>query len=96
MYSSRSAIHVRKKAKEHGTQRRIERAADVRDGSGVIVVDDVATSGGSALDVVSCLTDAGFKVYGVVVLVDRMEGAGEAFEAAGVPFVSLFAPANFK
>lgn len=93
---SMSHIHVRKEAKGHGTRRRIERGADVPHGADVIVVDDVATSGGSALDVVDCLSIAGFRVRGVAVLVDRQEGAAELFKKEGIPFLSLLTPANFR
>jgi orotate phosphoribosyltransferase len=88
-------IHVRKEAKDHGTQR-IERAPDIEDGATVIVFDDVATSGGSAQDVALCLMEAGFEVAGVAVLVDRGEGAGAKLATTGLPLLSLFTRADFQ
>jgi orotate phosphoribosyltransferase len=91
----KGTVYVRKSVKGHGTQQRIERAVDVPDKANVIIFDDVATSGGSALDVARCLFDAGYHVRGCAVLVDRQEGAQEAFEKAGIPFLALFTPADF-
>lgn len=95
-FGSMSHIHVRKEAKGHGMMKRIERGADVPYGAEVIVVDDVATSGGSALDVVNCLSAAGFRVRGIAVLVDRQEGAAEVFKKEDIPFLSLLTPADFR
>lgn len=81
---------VRGQAKAHGMQRRIEGPA-ITAADQVVIVDDVATSGGSlikAIDAVRAETDA--KVLQALVIVDREEGAGQALQEAGIELVSLF------
>ncbi len=78
---------VRKEAKGHGTGRRIE--GSFREGDRVAVVEDVITTGGSALNAVRALRDAGATVAGVLALVDREEGGREALEAEGLSVISL-------
>lgn len=78
------AFVVRKDAKAHGLQRRIE-GADVK-GRRVLVVEDTSTTGGSALTAVEAVREAGGEVVGVAVVVDRATGAQEAVEAAGLPY----------
>ena len=80
---------MRKKAKSHGSQQYIEGLRDT-DGHPVIVVEDVCTTGGSALKAIGHARDAGLKVIGVICLVDREQGGREAIEAAGYPFVRIF------
>jgi orotate phosphoribosyltransferase len=82
-------VYVRKKPKEHGTQRMIEGDPDVK---GVaVVVDDVATTGSSILRAVGALKEAGFTVRDALVVVDRDEGAAQALEKGGVKLHSLLA-----
>jgi orotate phosphoribosyltransferase len=78
------AFVVRKQAKEHGMQRRIE-GPDVA-GRRVIAVEDTSTTGASPLAAVEALREAGAEVVGVAVIVDRDTGAREVIEAAGVPY----------
>jgi orotate phosphoribosyltransferase len=78
------AFVVRKQAKEHGLQRRIE-GPDVA-GRRVVAVEDTSTTGASPLAAVEALREAGAEVVGVAVIVDRDTGAGEVIEAAGVPY----------
>jgi orotate phosphoribosyltransferase len=78
---------VRKEAKAHGTGRLIE--GSFREGDRVAVVEDVITTGGSALRAVSAVRQAGGTVVGVLALVDREEGGREAIEAVGLPVVAL-------
>ena len=75
---------VRKEAKKHGMQRRIE-GPDVA-GRRVIAVEDTSTTGASPLTAVEALREAGAEVVGVAVIVDRNTGAREVIEAAGVPY----------
>jgi orotate phosphoribosyltransferase len=75
---------VRKAAKEHGMQRRIE-GIEVA-GQPVLAVDDTSTTGASVLAAVDALTDAGATVVGVATVVDRDTGAREAIEAHGLPY----------
>ena len=67
---------VRKKAKEHGTKQRIE--GILQPGWRVVIVEDVATTGGSALEAIEAAEAAGAKVIKVISVVDREEGAKEA------------------
>jgi orotate phosphoribosyltransferase len=75
---------VRKQAKEHGLQRRIE-GPDVA-GRRVLAVEDTSTTGASPLTAVEALREAGAEVVGVAVIVDRDTGARSVIEAAGVPY----------
>ncbi|WP_152043343.1 orotate phosphoribosyltransferase [Salinigranum salinum] len=68
-------VIVRKKTKEYGTANRIEGRFDT--GERVVVLEDIATTGTSALDAVEALREAGAVVDRVVVVVDRQEGARE-------------------
>jgi orotate phosphoribosyltransferase len=81
------AFTVRKEAKTHGTGKLIEGA--FKAGDRTVVIEDVITTGGSALKAVAAVRNADGLVAGVLALVDREEGGREAIEAAGVPVVSL-------
>ncbi len=80
------AFVVRKKEKEHGTQRRIE-GPDVA-GRRVLVVEDTSTTGASPLTAVDALREAGAEVVGVAVLVDR--GARENIAGRGLAFLAAY------
>jgi orotate phosphoribosyltransferase len=81
------AFTVRKEIKGHGTGKLIE--GPFRSGDRVAVIEDVITTGGSALRAVDAVAAAGGKVRGVLALVDREEGGREAIEARGLEVVSL-------
>lgn len=81
------AFTVRKEAKAHGTGRQIE--GPFRAGDRVAVIEDVITTGGSALRAVEAIRAAGGTVVGVLALVDREEGGREALEAAGLAVLTL-------
>jgi orotate phosphoribosyltransferase len=81
------AFTVRKEAKTHGTGKLIE--GPFREGDRTVVIEDVITTGGSALKAVTAIQQAGGTVVGVLALVDREEGGREAIEASGVSVVSL-------
>jgi len=78
---------VRKEAKLHGTGRLIE--GPFREGDKVAVIEDVITTGGSALRAVEAIRAARGEVIGVLALVDREEGGRETLEGAGLPVVAL-------
>jgi orotate phosphoribosyltransferase len=83
------AFFVRKEAKAHGLQRRVE-GPPLQPGDRCLVVEDVSTTGGSALQAVAALREAGREVVAVATLLDRLAGARERVEAqAGVPFHAL-------
>lgn len=81
------AFTVRKEAKAHGTGRQVE--GPFRAGDRVVVVEDVITTGGSALKAVEVLRAHQAQILGVLALVDREEGGREALEAAGLAVVTL-------
>lgn len=92
------AFFVRKQAKEHGTQSLIEGLAkgETLAGRRIVVVEDVTTTGGSALKAAQAVEAAGGKVVAVVTIVDRQEGAGEAFAPAGLAFLPLLTIDDFR
>ena len=79
---------VRKEAKKHGLGRQIEGA--FRSGMSVALVEDTTTTGGSTLEALDIVEAAGGKVARVLCLVDRSEGASEAFAARGITLEALF------
>jgi orotate phosphoribosyltransferase len=81
------AFTVRKEVKAHGTGRLVE--GPFREGDHVAVIEDVITTGGSALRAVEAIRAAGGSVSGVLALVDREEGGREALESAGLSVISL-------
>lgn len=81
------AFSVRKEAKTHGTGRRIE--GNFHEGARVVVVEDVITSGGSALQAIEAVKSAGGEVLGVLAIVDREQGGREKLEGSGIGVVVL-------
>ena len=86
------AFVVRKAAKDHGMRRRIE-GPDVT-GRSVVVLEDTSTTGGSPLEAVGALREAGAQVLAVAVIVDRDTGARERIEAAGLPYYAALGLAD--
>jgi len=80
-------VIARKQAKEYGTGNRIE--GRLSEGEEVVVLEDIATTGTSALDAVEALRDAGAVVDRVLVVVDRQEGARERLAEADVELDAL-------
>ncbi len=78
---------VRKEAKQHGTGRQVE--GPVEPGMTAVIVEDVVTSGGSALKAVDAAREFGLKVHKILAVVDRLEGGREAIEAAGLELQTL-------
>lgn len=83
---------VRKEAKKHGMQRRIEGPDIV--GRRVLVVEDTTTTGNSPLTAVNALREAGAEVVGVATVVDRATGADEVIRAEGVEYRALLGLAD--
>ena len=81
------AFTVRKETKPHGTGRLIE--GPFRAGDRVAVIEDVITTGASALRAAKAIADAGGRIRGVLALVDREEGGREALEKEGFEVVAL-------
>jgi orotate phosphoribosyltransferase len=91
------AFFVRKQAKGHGTQQRIEGLTKLEslEGKKVVMLEDVTTTGGSILKAIEDVRAAGAEVLKVVTLIDRQEGAEEAMAAQGVVLDPLFKAQDF-
>jgi orotate phosphoribosyltransferase len=92
-----TAFFVRKKPKEHGAQKLVEGLpkGETLRGKKVVIVEDVATTGGSAIQAVKAVRDEGAEILLVLTMVDRQEGASEIFAAEGIPFRALFTAEDF-
>jgi orotate phosphoribosyltransferase len=86
--TNRPFVMVRKEPKDHGTRDLIE--GEVLPGEKFVIVEDVATTGGSTMRVVSALREKGANVSKVIVVVDRQEGAREMLTEHGIELISLF------
>lgn len=84
-----AALIVRKEAKGHGTQAYIE-GPTLPAGSPVVVLEDVVTTGQSALKAVDRLRDAGYTVDRVISLIDREQGGAELYREKGLAFEAVF------
>ena len=91
------AFFVRKKPKEHGAKLAIEglAAGESLNGKRVVIVEDVTTTGGSAIKAAETVREAGADIVMVFTMIDREEGAAETFRDANLPFRSLFRAAEF-
>ena len=81
-------IFIRNQKKTYGTSKQLE--GRLEPGDRVVMLEDVATTGGQALEAVQILRQAGAEVVAVIAVIDRQEGAAENMHKAGVPFQSLF------
>jgi orotate phosphoribosyltransferase len=91
------AIFVRKKPKEHGAKLSVEGLVkgETLAGKKVVVVEDVTTTGGSAMKAVEAVKDSGGEVVMVFTMVDREEGATEFFNEQKMPFRALYRAKEF-
>lgn len=91
VYEGRSIapLIVRKEAKGHGTQAYIE-GLPLPPDSPVVVLEDVVTTGQSALKAVERLRQAGYQVIGIIALVDRHQGGAELYQQQNLPFTTVF------
>jgi len=85
---------VRKEVKGHGTDQRVDGLLER--GSKVILVEDVTTTGGSAMQAVNQARQYECAILKVISVVDRLEGAEENFRAAGIKFEALFTWRDFS
>jgi len=81
-------VIVRKAAKGYGTDKAYE--GELVAGERLALIEDVCTTGGAAIKAVETLRAAGIDDLTVIAVLDRQEGAADAFRAAGVPFRALF------
>ncbi|MCW5774878.1 MAG: orotate phosphoribosyltransferase [Phycisphaeraceae bacterium] len=82
------SVFVRNAKKDYGTARQLE--GRLESGERVVFVEDVATTGGQAIEAVRTLRDAGAEVLAVICVIDRQEGARENVESQGLRFEALF------
>ncbi len=80
-------IYVRNKPKDYGTSKSIE--GSFEQGKKALMIDDVATTGGSVVNAIKSLKKAGIVISDAFVIINRMEGASEALEAEGVKIYNL-------
>ena len=92
-----AAFFVRKKQKDYGAKAQVEGLAkdETLQGKRIVIVEDVTTTGGSALKAVEAVREAGGEVALVLTMVDREEGATDTFREAGLPFKSLYKASEF-
>jgi orotate phosphoribosyltransferase len=89
-------LFVRKGVKDHGTRKLIEAGERDLRGKRVVILEDVTTTGGSAMKAVTALQAEGANIILVLSIVDREEGAAEFFKKAGLPFEWLFSASEFR
>jgi orotate phosphoribosyltransferase len=93
-----AAFFVRKQAKDHGTKSLVEGLpkGETMKGKRLVVVEDVTTTGGSAIRAAQALQAEGAQIARVVTVLDRLDGAREAFATAGLDFRSILTLDDFR
>lgn len=86
-------FYVKKAVKDHGTKKLIE--GYCRPGDKVVIVEDVATTGQSALKACDAVIAAGAEVLAIISILNRQEGADEEIAKRGIPFYSLLKRSDF-
>ena len=91
------AFFVRKKPKDYGAKKLVEGLpkGETLKGKNVVVVEDVTTTGGSAIQAVHALREEGANIVLVLTIVDRLEGAKENFDAEKLEFRALYTADEF-
>lgn len=87
-------IIVRNQKKDYGTSKPFEGALAA--GDGVLLVEDIATTGGQVMEAAQTINDAGGKVEKIIAVVDRLEGARENIEGAGFSFDALLTARDLR
>ncbi len=88
MAANKPILFIRNQKKDYGTAKQIEGVLNA--GETVMIVEDVLTTGGQVLEAAKSLIEMGAKVERIVAVIDRLEGARENLERAGLVFESLF------
>lgn len=92
MHTGLPCLFVRNKKKDYGTAKQLEGV--LNKGDTVLLLEDVATTGGQALEAVQSVRESGGNVLGIIATIDRQEGARENVEKAGLAFEALFTKAE--
>lgn len=87
MQTGKNWIIVRNSKKDYGTSKMIE--GKISAGDNVLLVEDIATTGGQVCEAAKIITDAGGKVHKIVAVIDRKQGAEENITQAGFEFASI-------
>ena len=85
-----AGFFIRKEPKGHGRNLWIEGAKNLKKAMNVVILEDVVTTGGSSLKAIEVTEKEGYKVVGVIALLDRLDGGKEAIESKGYLFKSIF------
>ena len=88
METVKPLIYVRNRPKGYGTSKSVE--GKIHDGMKVLMIDDVATTGGSVVNAIKSLKESNISIKDAYVIIDRIEGAGDAFAELGVKIHSIF------
>lgn len=81
-------LFIRNQKKDYGTAKQLEGVVKATDR--VVIIEDVATTGGQALEAAKVIRDAGAEVTRIIATIDRLEGARENIEGAGIAFDALY------
>jgi orotate phosphoribosyltransferase len=87
---------IRKEPKGHGKNLWLEGAKNLRKGMTVLILEDVVTTGGSSLKAIEVTEKEGFRVKGIIALLDRLDGGRTAIESKGYHFESIFTLNDLK
>ena len=92
------AFFVRKAAKDHGAEKLVEGLApgESLEGKRVVIIEDVTTTGGSAMKAIEAVRREGGEIACVITIVDRCEGAVESFAKAKLPFRAILTVEDFS
>lgn len=90
--TGRPCLFVRNQKKDYGTAKQLE--GKFEPGERAVLLEDVATTAGQAIEAVGSLRGVGLEVGGIIAVIDRQEGARENVEAAGLRFDALFTKAD--
>jgi orotate phosphoribosyltransferase len=85
--TDRPSVLIRAEKKDYGTAQQLE--GELHHGDRVLLIEDIATTGGQVLEAAQMLTEHGANVVAIVCVIDRQEGARENIERAGYRFESL-------
>jgi len=91
-----AGFFIRKEPKGHGTNRWVEGGKNLKAGMNVVILEDVVTTGGSSLKAIEATEKEGYKVKGVVAILDRLEGGKDTIESRGYLFKSIFTLNDLK
>lgn len=87
------SVFIRKQAKEYGTTAMVEGVYEPSDN--ILMIEDVVTTGGQAIIMIKQLKEQGLNIIGTLAVLNRDQGATEAFSKENIPFWSLFSREDF-